>query len=144
MCGLYRAPTVQRWIALWGKFHLQPNSVSFWPKLPEHGLSCIRLHHLAPLMSKACLSGVWCVHVWESGVFALGLYYSCFCWLLFLYHYRWWQLHLFFYTSASMKDTLCTELVDRRMRVEGAGHRCWLIILFNELKSEHCVRCTYI
>lgn len=50
----------------------------------------------------------------------------------------------FFIMSARVKDTLCTELVDRRMRVEGAGHRCWLIILFNELKSEHCVRCTYI
>lgn len=50
----------------------------------------------------------------------------------------------FFIMSARVKDTLCTELVDRRMRVEGAGHRCWLIILFNELKSEHCVKCTYI
>lgn len=53
-------------------------------------------------------------------------------------------IFFFFIMSASMKDALCTELVDRRMRVEGAGHRCWLIILFNELKSEHCVRCTYI
>lgn len=51
---------------------------------------------------------------------------------------------MIFYYLGEYERRTCTELVDRRARVGGAGHRCWLIILFNELKSEHCVRCTYI
>lgn len=92
-------------------------------------------------MCKACL-GVVCVRVRERHLCPWTVLFLFLLAIIFV-SLQVVAVAIFYYLSEYERRT-CTELVDRRARVGGAGHRCWLIILFNELKSEHCVRCTYI